>query len=382
MPPPAAVVLDRVVVTGSHIRRSETEDALPVQVVTREEIERSGVTTVEQLLERVPANVNGFNQALTIGSSNRPGLSGANLRGLGGGSTLVLLNGRRLANYAFDGETVDLNSIPLAAIDRVEVLKDGASAIYGTDAIAGVINFILRKDYVGADVSGTFAATQHGGGNSGQLSASYGFGDPARDGYNVFAVVTFQKQQALRAFDREFARTAYRPEQGIDGLSPATFPSNINDRRRGRLINSTFAGGCAPPASLPFRNQEASSAFAAACGYDYAVAIDLLPEVERASAMLRGTWQVNEAVDVFVEALLGRNRFNSKIAPTPVPGVTLFGRDLYPAGGPYYPTAFAAANGLSGDLLVLYRAVELGPRTNSTTSDTERFAVSAEGTFA
>ncbi len=376
---PATVTLDRVVVTGSHIRKIETEGALPVQVITREEIERSGVTTVEQLLERVPANVNGVNLAATIGSSTRPGLSGANLRGLGGGSTLVLLNGRRLGNYAFDGETVDLNSIPLAAIDRVEVLKDGASAIYGTDAIAGVINFILRKDYHGAEISGSFEATQHGGGNSGLVNATYGFGDPARDGYNVFAMASYQKQQAVRALDREFARTAYRPDQGIDALSPVTFPANINDRARGRLVNPSFAAGCAPPASLPVPSD---AFFPATCGYDYAVDIDLLPEVERASAMLRGTWRLDPTVDVFAEALIGRNRIDSRASATPVPAITLFGRDFYPAGGPYYPSAFAAANGLSGDLLVLFRAVELGPRVNSTTSDTQRFAVGAEGKFA
>ena len=139
-----STVLERVVVTGSHIRQTDVETALPMQVLTREDIEKSGVTTVEQLLERVPANVNPFNLALTIGNGANPGLSAANLRGLGGGSTLVPLNGRRLGNYAFDGASVDLNSIPFAAIERVEVLKDGASAIYGTDAIAGVINFILR----------------------------------------------------------------------------------------------------------------------------------------------------------------------------------------------------------------------------------------------
>lgn len=376
---PPVATLDRLVITGSHIPRPDMEGAFPVQVITREEIERSGVTTVEQLLERVPANVNGVNLALTIGSSNRPGLSGANLRGLGGGSTLVLLNGRRLGNYAFDGETVDLNSIPLAAIDRVEVLKDGASAIYGTDAIAGVINFILRKDYQGAEISGSFSATQHGGGNSGQINASYGFGDPAHDGYNIFATASYQKQQSLRAVDREFARTANRPEEGIDGLTPVTFPANINDRARGRLINPTFAAGCAPPASLPFPRDPT---FVAACGYDTAVDTDLLPEVERASAMMRGTWRANSGVDVFGEALIGRTRVDPRVAPTPVPGITLFGRDIYPDDGPYYPSAFAAANGLSGNLLVLYRAVELGPRTNSTISDTQRFALGAEGTLA
>ncbi|MGH6624822.1 MAG: TonB-dependent receptor plug domain-containing protein, partial [Burkholderiaceae bacterium] len=211
---PPVVTLDTTVITGSHIRLTDAESALPVQVITREDIDKSGVTTVEQLLERVPANVNGINAALSVGNTTTPGLSSANLRGLGGGSTLVLLNGRRLANYAFDGASVDLNSIPLAAIDRVEVLKDGASAIYGTDAIAGVINFILRRDYAGADVSANLAVTQHGGGNSGLFNAAFGTGHPLRDGYNVFAAISYQKDQNLSALERDFASTAYRPELG------------------------------------------------------------------------------------------------------------------------------------------------------------------------
>ena len=376
--PSEAVPLARVVVTGTHIPQTDIEAALPVQVIRREEIERSGVTTVEQLLERVPANFNPVNAASTIGNGTSPGLSGANLRGLGGGSTLVLLNGRRLANYAFDGESVDLNSIPLAAIDRVEVLKDGASAIYGTDAIAGVINFILRRDYAGAEISADIAATQHGGGNGGYVNAAFGAGDPARDGYNVFAALSYQKDQALKALDRDFARTGDRPDLGISNLSGITFPANIIDRPGRRTLNPSLAGGCAPPSSIPFRAPPFDTP---ACGYDAATAVDLLPEVERASAMLRGTWRADASIDVFAEALVGRNRFDTQIAPAPVFPFTAFGNTVYPTSGPYYPSAFAAANGLSGDLLFAFRATELGPRLNSTTADMQRYVLGAQGEF-
>lgn len=368
-----AASFERVVVTGSHIQQTDVETALPVQVLTREDIEHSGVTTVEQLLERVPANVNPFNLSQTIGNGGNPGLSSANLRGLGGGSTLVLLNGRRLGNYAFDGASVDLNSIPLSAIERVEVLKDGASAIYGTDAIAGVINFILRKDFQGVEIAGGFTATQHGGGNEGQFAVTGGIGDPARDGFNVFASFAYQKQQALRAIDREFARTAYRPDQGIELLTPLTFPSNIFDRSRGRVLNPTAADGCLPPTAIPIRYPPS---YDLACGYDYAAAIDLLPKVERWNALARGTWRLNPDLDLFAEALVGRNRFEYAIAPSAFPPTAQL---RYPAGGPYYPTDYAAANGLSGNLLISFRATELGPRSNTTTSTTQRYVVGAEG---
>jgi iron complex outermembrane receptor protein len=380
VPEPAAPAtsFERVVVTGTHIPQTDVEAALPVQVLTREDIERSGVTTVEQLLERVPANVNAFNVARTVGNGGNPGLSSANLRGLGGGSTLVLLNGRRLGNYAFDGESVDLNSIPLSAIERVEVLKDGASAIYGTDAIAGVINFILRKDFQGVEIAGGFTATQHGGGNEGQFAITGGIGDPARDGFNVFASFAFQKQQALRAIDRDFASSAYRPDQGIENINPLVFPSNIFDRTRGRVLNPTAADGCLRPTAIPVVFTQP----VLACGFDYAPAIDLLPDVERWSALARGTWRLTADLDLFAEALLGRNRFETAIAPNPIVPVTSFGQLRYPAGGPYYPTDFAAANGLSGGLLISFRATELGPRTNTTTSDTQRYVVGAEGRAA
>lgn len=374
---PPVATLDNVVITGSHIRQVDIEGALPVQVITREEIERSGVTTVEQLLERVPANVNGINTALTVGNAISPGLSSANLRGLGGGSTLVLLNGRRLANYAFDGASVDLNSIPLAAIDRVEVLKDGASAIYGSDAIAGVLNFVLRKDYVGAEVSANLAVTQHGGGNSNLFNGAFGKGDPTRDGYNFFAALSYQKDQRLRALEREFANTVYRPEIGLNGLYGVTFPANIVYRPGRLIVNPAAATGCAPPSSIPFRP---FPFFTAACGEDVATSTDLLPEVERASAMLRGTWRASATIDVFAEALLARNRFESQISPMPVPPVaSFFGTPTYPAGGPFYPTAFAAANGLSGDLVLAYGATELGPRFNTTTADARRYVLGTEG---
>ena len=201
-----------ITVTGSNIPRTDLETALPVQRITREDIERSGATTAAELLNNVSANLIGQNDALSIGGFfATPGLSSANLRGLGGGSTLVLVNGRRVANYAFDGGSVDLNSIPLAAIDHVEVLKDGASAIYGSDAMAGVINFILRKDFTGVSVTAYTSDTQHGGGNHQQATVTVGYGNLATDRFNAFVTVDWQKDQALHARSRAFSRTVFLP---------------------------------------------------------------------------------------------------------------------------------------------------------------------------
>ena len=142
--------LDAVVVTGSRLRRVDGETALPVEVVTRADIQKRGVTTAAELIKSLTANTAplGDGASITDGTSGQRGFNGANLRGVGVSSTLILLNGRRLANFASPGDEagVDLNNIPAGAIERVEVLKDGASALYGSDAIGGVINFITRKD--------------------------------------------------------------------------------------------------------------------------------------------------------------------------------------------------------------------------------------------
>ena len=367
----------RVTITGSRIPGIDLEDALPVVRIGREEIERSGAVTLEQLLWRLPANVNAFNEALSVGEVTRPGLSSANLRGLGGGSTLVLLDGRRLANHAFDGEAVDLGAIPLTAVERVEVLTDGASAIYGTDAIGGVINIILRKNYAGVQISGGGMATQHGGGSRRQAGFDVGKGNLARDGYNLLAALHVHQQRSVQARQRAFARTAQQPAIGLDGLSGATFPANIVDRPGQRILNPAQAAGCAPPTSLPFRPFPFQTP---ACGTDPAVWIDLLPETERVSALLRGTWRTDAAFDIYGEALISRSRLEMRIPPTAVlPVGNAAGPPLYPAGGPYYPSAFAAANGLSGNLVVAYRADERGPRLNTVSGNAQRYVLGVQG---
>ena len=154
--------LDRVEITGSRLSQLDAETALPVVVIRREQIERSGATTAEELLTRLSASVLTDKEASRVGSPQSPGYSGLSIRGFGGAGTLVLVDGRRLANYPFSAGSspgVDLNAIPFAAIERVEILKDGASAIYGSDALGGVVNFILKKDFRGG-------AGELGGGGS------------------------------------------------------------------------------------------------------------------------------------------------------------------------------------------------------------------------
>ena len=177
--------LERVEITGSSIKRIDAEGALPVQIVTREDIRRSGVTSTEQLLSSISAvSSSGGTSNSTGAGSSTYGISTISLHGLGDERTLVLVNGRRLAAFAGGGgAAVNVNVIPLAAIDRIEVLRDGASGVYGSDAIAGVVNFILSKDFQGVDVSATTGQpTRKGGGKNESLALVGGIGSLARDG--------------------------------------------------------------------------------------------------------------------------------------------------------------------------------------------------------
>ncbi|HEY8048078.1 MAG TPA: TonB-dependent receptor plug domain-containing protein, partial [Ramlibacter sp.] len=179
--------LERVEITGSAVRRVDAETALPVTVLKVDDLKKQGFTTVEDILGTLSANQASLGTSGAVGAATAGG-SFADLRGLGRSHTLVLLNGRRIVNQALggagDSSAPDLNSIPLAAIDRIEVLRDGASSLYGTDAIGGVINFITKKDFQGGEASATYSSPQHPGGKSYEASVGYGHGDLDKDKWN------------------------------------------------------------------------------------------------------------------------------------------------------------------------------------------------------
>jgi len=196
---------DRMEITGSRLKRVDAETAAPVQIITRADIESTGKLTLSEVLQALPINNNG-SVPTSFGNGFAAGGSGVSLRGLSVNSTLVLVNGRRMAPYglADDGQRnfVDLSSIPLDLVDRVEILKDGASAVYGSDAIAGVVNIILRKDFKGFIGSASAGTSRYGDSNSTRASLTKGFGDLASDNYNAFVNLEVSHQNALNMNDR------------------------------------------------------------------------------------------------------------------------------------------------------------------------------------
>lgn len=236
-----------VLITGSRIKQDPTKSALPLEIFTRDDFAREGINSPEQLVSLLSTNGNGADNLASntdvVSGAQRGtnGLSAANLRGQGSAATLVLLNGRRVAAHGLQGSAVDVNQIPFAAIERVEVLKDGASAIYGTDAIGGVINFITKTDFEGLALNGFTDITQRGDSPIYRLSATAGYGDLKADGFNVMGAISKSWNGILRGQNRDFVNG----NQPNRGLSVDT---------RGTPIATAFANGAnalfAPSGSL------------------------------------------------------------------------------------------------------------------------------------
>lgn len=209
-----------IIITGSRIKQNPNDSALPLQIITTKELQRNSISSPEQLIAFLPDNGSGADNlasnsdVVTAERRGNNGASYANLRGQGSAATLVLLNGRRVSSQGTTGAAVDVNQIPFAAIDRVEVLKDGASAIYGTDAIGGVINFITKKDYRGFGASAFSDVTDKGDSPIYRVSAIAGYGDLDDQGFNLMGTLGYSWVAPLEAHSRAFINT-YQHDRGL-----------------------------------------------------------------------------------------------------------------------------------------------------------------------
>jgi iron complex outermembrane recepter protein len=359
---PEGAALPRVEVVGSRVPRIDGETALPVQVIRRQEIERSGVATVEELLGLVSANFGGIPEASSSAKLGSSGLSSASLRGLGGARTLVLLNGRRIDNYAFRGRfdgAVDLHAIPLAAIERVEVLKDGASALYGSDAIGGVINFVTRREFAGVDVFGSYTKTEEGAANSGRGTLTAGTGRLESDGFNALGVLDVRKSERLRGSDRPFSQMRFAPDLRVTNTDVRTWPSNIvafNPDGSPQVISPAVGPECTP---LSYRFQNT-------CRFNTALTSDLLPSSRQVGFFGTGTLRLTAATNLYTEVLASQSLIGHQDPPTAVSRVASQNGTTFvlPASSPYYPTDPT----LPSNWTLLYRTVPLGAATTEVDS--------------
>ncbi len=383
--PASAQNVQRIEITGSSIKRIDGETSAPVQVIRREDIEKTGVSSVEQLMRNVSAMVSSNSTAAASSSgATTGGISTISLRGLSAERTLILINGKRIAPYGAPNSSVavDVDSIPIAAIDRVEILKDGASAVYGSDAIAGVVNFILRKDYNGFELSASYgAAAKDGKGDVAKASVLAGFGDLSKDRFNVLLQASIQQDGELFGRDRKFAASAIRLDRDNFGGSSRTEPGNISIPGFGvfnpRVDAATETGDCSPRGSyVPEFNPQI-------CLFDTGPFVGLLPKTKRANIAASGRLVLSDAVELYGDLSWGTKEAQTVIQPSPIDAA--FGIPFrLTTANPFYPTAFVQGitGGATPTLNVRYRPFIIGNRDLTDTATTTRLVLGAQGAVA
>ncbi len=375
----------RIEITGSLIRRIEGETSLPVVTIRADDLARSGVTNAEQAVKFITQQQGG-----TVTSGSVSGTNGAaayaDLRSLGAGRTLVLINGKRMVSNPFSSLAVDLNSIPMAAIDRIETLPDGASATYGTDAIAGVINFVMKKSYKGGKVDVSLTKTEHGGGDVTTANLLLGLGDLNTQGWNIYGAFNFRDQKPMNGLEREFMRSSYQPALGFNGLSPTTFPANYTQvinpgapaaQQTTITVNPSLAAGCLPVSSIaaPEANGTTIRCFA-----DTQTFTNVVPVQEQLGALLKGTLALGPNHSASLEYIRTTNMVQTQIAPSPEGGLQVLpSSPFYPGGSAGVPTDPRLNTTLPVN--VNWRTTVLGARAGKQENTTQRAALGLEGSL-
>jgi len=379
--------MQRVEITGSSIKRIAAEASLPVQTFSAKDIARTGVTSVTDFVQQLPV-MQGFTVAADSVGGGGGGITTASIHGVGEAYTLVLVNGRRIAP-ATSGTTVDINSIPLAAVQSIEVLTDGASALYGADAIAGVVNFILKKGESPLTIDAKFSKPQHPGARDKTVSIAKGWGDVEADGWSLFLSASHQEQERMKASQRDFASTGIinfndpktgKPLQFFNGSS-RSIPPNVtvrykNEAGANKSVNVNpylkINGKC-PAAHVDLGDGQ--------CYFDYTTSVEISPEIKRDSFYGAGKLKLgNSGFTAFGEISLNDAHIYATIAPYPAEfslkkTSPLFAKYVQP-----YLTAQQLATMSSAT--VKYRLQDMGGRAYDYASKTANIVAGVEGAVA
>ncbi|MBL8245875.1 MAG: TonB-dependent receptor plug domain-containing protein, partial [Rhodanobacteraceae bacterium] len=368
----SAVKMDKVEVTGSRVRRVDAETASPVFVVERSAIERSGAVTVGELIQDIPA-IAGAATNPSVNNGGGDGATTVSLRGLGEDRTLLLLNGRRMV-------TQDVNSIPVAMIERIEVLKDGASAIYGSDAIAGVVNFILKKDFDGAAFNMSYGISDRDDGERVGGSAVYGF---TGDRGNAMFSFNYNDQKPVLAQDRDFSAFALYLSSGVVSRAGSSSTPRGRYSLPAAVAQANGLGACvggngfANVTRIEGRNGASPSDFRCYVGgetdsfnYQGVGNVELTPQ-ERYGIAFSGNLEIVEGVNAYMDVHTQNTRSAGIIAPLPFfsdfDGISLDANSIY---NPFDATI----NGR-------YRIMGLGNRSYNYETDVKEISSGVEGAF-
>lgn len=329
-----AVKLDKVEVTGSRVRRVDAETASPVFVVDKSAIERSGAVTVGDLIQDIPA-IAGAATNPSVNNGGGDGASTVSLRGLGEDRTLLLLNGRRMV-------TNDVNSIPVAMIERIEVLKDGASAIYGSDAIAGVVNFILKKDFDGAQFDMNYGISGEDDGERYGGSATFGW---TGERGNAIMSMNYNDQKPVLAQDRDFSAFALYLSSGVVSRAGSSSTPRGRYTLPGDVARANGLGSCVGGNGLAnvTRREGTTGATPAdfrcyvggetdSFNYQGVGNVELTPQ-ERYGVAFSGSYELVDGIEAFMDVHTQNTRSAGIIAPLPFfsdfDGIALDGNSIY-----------------------------------------------------
>ncbi len=392
--------MQRIEVTGSSIKRLASENALPLTTIKAEELTARGLTTMSEVAT-----------SLTVGATNEPvggGGSGTmiNMRGLNTNRTLVLLNGRRLANEAIGDSSINVDVIPMSAVERVEVLRDGASSIYGTDAIAGVVNFITKRSVNETSVIASVVAPQRdGGGEQRRLSLITGIGDLARDGWNVYAAFDTQTRNSLLQKDRPnisdpamiaaLGGTAFSANTSGSSSSPANYTVYSNGKPTTTTGNPYFASGCvAPyPNQYTIASTRPSGSGSKTCVLDPNLYPQLLADNKQTTLLSKGSLRHGDNKLLTVEFLASESYIDALNPPHVFGAQTDYDKVnpgvrkplLIKKSSKWYPGnsgGVPAVAGLNGaDLALTWSLDELGPALTHDRQRNMRVVVTEEGEF-
>lgn len=364
-------------VTGSRIKRIDAEGVSPVISITRQDIEISGFNTVGDVVRNLPFS-NGTSVDPQFGSGFASGATSINLRGLGANNTLVLVNGRRSAPYGFPGGSgfttlFDFNSIPLSAVESVEILKDGASALYGSDAVAGVVNIKLRTNYTGFSTSLYAGNTTNSDSMLKSFNATWG---AVVGKTSVMITADWQNRNALFLRDRDFSASSDgRWLGGQDGRSTTGYPGYVVVPARdpsGRTPPAgSITGAVISPQGTLLTSPKVSDFARGASPYDFNVDTAMIPEYTYNGFYGRMKHEISDQLYAFGEVSLRVNTSHYEQAATPVVNTNENGNGAngvirLPYNNPYNPFGVDIDN-------FRFRIIPMGPRIRELESTTTRY---------
>ena len=391
--------LEQIVVTGSRIARPDYESASPVVSVSQQLFQQSGSASVDTVINALPQ----FVPSITSTSNNpsNAGQSNIDLRGLGSNRVLVLMDGRRVVPANGTG-TVDLNLLPSSLIQNVEIISGGASAVYGSDAISGVVNFRLNTDFEGLEFDGTYGITEQGDGNEwqGTVSAGTKFADGRG---HIMGAVSYTERDEVTQADRKFSEVAlgwdgenfvpvgsgtieegrvtvaapaatitqlFQQQYGIPGVTQTTYGFNAD--------GTLFTLGTGDPGSvLNYRGPITNSFNDASYSYNYAPPNYLQLPLERTSVFVAGSFDVTDNHQAYAQGIYADYTVDTALAPTPLSNV------FTPPTNPFIPndlqTLLDARTSPAARFPLTRRMTEIGPRTESNEYEVYQFILGMKG---